>query len=515
MVSQSKNGRMKVKSGVAAAGFILVTAALAAQAMAEPIKTKIDTGLIVGEADGAVAAFKGVPFAAPPVGALRWRPPAPAIAWSGERPALSYGPACPQPTRPDRPNGGGYIGATSEDCLTVNVFAPKQARNAPVMVWIYGGANIYGANSLSSYDGLAFARDGVILVSMNYRLGALGFFAHPALTKAAAPGEPLGNYALMDQIAALKWVQRNIRAFGGDPSNVTLFGESAGGIDTLALMSTPSAKGLFAKAIVESGAGWDKPVTLAAAEEKGAALARKLSPAGSLADLRALPADKIVAEEGRFGPIVDGRLMPEDTTTTFARGHAADVPLIIGSNSFEASLLPALHIPPEGYVAVQPDAVQVAYADLPDTRAKANAMFTDAVMGGPARWIAERESGGAPAWLYYFSFRRAVYRDALPGAPHASEIPFVFDSWDKIDSKLSRGPATAEDRAVTKVMHACWVAFAKAGAPTCPTPQPWPAYTPARDQLMEFGEQTTVRTNFRKRELDAQEAAKAEQLTNR
>jgi para-nitrobenzyl esterase len=290
------------------------------------------------------------------------------------------------------------------------------------MVWIYGGANIYGANSLSSYDGSAFARDGVILVSVNYRLGALGFFAHPALTKAAAPGEPLANYALMDQIAALKWVKRNIAAFGGDPANVTLFGESAGGIDTLALMATPAARGLFAKAIVESGAGWDKPVTLAAAEAAGQDLAAKLAPAGaSLEDLRTLPADKIVAEEGRYGPIVDGRLMVEGTTEAFARGHAVDVPLIVGSNSFEASLLPALHIPPDGYVAVQPETLKAAYAELPNVKAQANAMFTDGAMGGPARWIAGKESGGAPSWLYYFSFRQLGHAgpQALPRPRHA------------------------------------------------------------------------------------------------
>ncbi len=495
---------------------LILCAALGGHAAAAPVKASLDTGVIVGEAQGGVSAFKGVPFAAPPTGALRWRPPAPIAPWSTERPALAYGPACPQPTFPTHPNGGGYRGATSEDCLTVNVFAPTHARRAPVMVWIYGGGNVYGANSLSSYDGSAFARDGVILVSVNYRLGALGFFAHPALTQAAAPGEPLANYALMDQIAALKWVKRNIAAFGGDPSNVTLFGESAGGIDTLALMATPAARGLFAKAIVESGAGWDKPVTLAAAEADGQALAAKLAPAGaSLEALRALPADKIVAEEGRYGPIVDGRLMVEGTTEAFAKGHAVDVPLIIGSNSFEASLLPALHIPPEDYVAVQPETLKAAYAELPNVKAEANAMFTDGAMGGPARWIAGKESGGAPAWLYYFSFRRAVYRDYLPGAPHASEIPFVFDSWDTLDPKLSRGPATPEDRAVTKVMHACWVAFAKTSAPECPTLQPWPAYMPAGDQLMEFGDTIQVRTHLRKPELDAQEAARAGMLGGR
>jgi para-nitrobenzyl esterase len=490
-------------------------AVFAGAASAVPISSpvRIESGVVVGSHEMGVADYLGIPFAAPPVGPLRWKPPAPAAPWSGERPALAYGPACPQPMRPDRPNGGGAFGPTSEDCLSLNVFAPVNAKRAPVMVWIYGGANIYGSNAVTSYDGSAFARDGVILVSVNYRLGALGFFAHPALTRAAKPSEPLGDYALMDQIAALKWVKRNIQAFGGDPDNVTVFGESAGGIDALALMSTPSARGLFAKAIVESGAGWDKPVSLAEAEAAGQALGASLAgPSATLEQLRALPADAIVKTEGRYGPIVDGRLMPESTTQAFARGHAVDVPLIIGSNSFEASLMSAFGIPPEGYFAAQPDALKAAYAEAPSERAKGYAMFTDAIMGGPARWIAAKESGGAPSWLYYFSFRRDVYKAYLPGAPHASEILFVFDSWSHVDPKLSRGVEAPDDKALTAVVHACWVAFAKTGAPRCPTPEPWPAYTPGKDQLMEFGETVGLRTHFRKPQLDAQEAAKADSL---
>ena len=505
---------MKTVFGAAAVmGLVL---GLSNPAGAAPVKATIDTGVLAGDAADGVAAFKAIPFAAPPVGALRWAPPAPTATWTGARPAIAYGPACPQTMRPNGPNGGGASGPTSEDCLSLNVFAPERAKHAPVMVWIYGGANIYGSNAVTSYDGSAFARDGVILVSVNYRLGALGFFAHPALTAAARPGEPLGNYALMDQIAALKWVQRNIKAFGGDPGNVTVFGESAGGIDALALMSTPSAHGLFAKAIIESGAGWDKRVSLADAEAAGRTLGAGLAgPNATLEQLRALPADAIVKADGRYGPIVDGRLMPESTTEAFARGHAVDVPLIIGSNSFEASLMSAFGIPPEGYFAVQSDALKAAYADAPSDKAKGYAMFTDAIMGGPARWIAGKESGGAPSWLYYFSFRRAVYKDYLPGAPHASEIPFVFDSWSHVDPKLSRGVEAADDRALTAIVHACWVAFARTGAPTCPTPQPWPAYTPGRDQLMEFGETTALRTHFKKPQLDAQEAAKAEVLSGK
>jgi para-nitrobenzyl esterase len=501
---RERNMRM-MRTFAAGLGAVVMVGARAASA--EPVKASIDGGVLVGEAGGGVAVFKGVPFAAAPLGPLRWAPPQSASPWSGNRTALAYGPACPQEmTKDGAPNAGGATGPISEDCLSLNIFAPAHARGAPVMVWIYGGGNTTGMNAITAYDGSAFARDGVILVSVNYRLGALGFFAHPALTKAAAPGEPLGNYALMDQIAALKWVQRNIKAFGGDPRRVTVFGESAGGADTLSLMSIPSARGLFAQAIVESGGGWGEPKTLAVAEAAGV---KSTLPADATADqLRALPVDQLIAIHGQFGPIVDGRLMHESVTQAFARGHAADVPLIIGSNSFEASLLASAHAPPAMYLSAQSAAAKAAYADEPTDQAKAYAMFTDGVMGGPARWIAGKESGGAPAWLYYFSFRRAAYKDLFPGAPHATEIPFVFDSWDKIDLRLSKGAETPEDRALTRIVHACWVAFAKTGVPTCPTPQPWPAYTPKRDQLMEFGDAVSVKTHFRKPELDAQQSSK-------
>jgi para-nitrobenzyl esterase len=506
-IVERRERNMRAIGIIAASCAAALTMAAATSASAEPVRAPTDAGVLVGETGEGVSVFKGVPFAAAPMGPLRWAPPQPTPPWRGERSALAYGPACPQQMTTDgTPNAGGATGPISEDCLSLNIFAPAHAHNAPVMVWIYGGGNTTGMNAITAYDGSAFARDGVILVSVNYRLGALGFFAHPALTKAAAPGEPLGSYALMDQIAALKWVQRNIKAFGGDPRRVTVFGESAGGVDTLSLMSIPSARGLFAQAIVESGGGWGEPKTLAMAEAAGV---KATLPADATVDqLRALPLDQLIAIRGA-GPIVDGRLMPESVTQAFARGHAVDVPLIIGSNSFEASLLAGSHAPPAMYLATQPAALKADYADEPTDQAKAYAMFTDGVMGGPARWIAAKESGGAPAWLYYFSFRRAAYKDLFPGAPHATEIPFVFNSWDKIDLRLSKGAETDEDRALTKIVHACWVAFAKTGAPTCPTPQPWPAYNPATDRLIEFGDTVSFKTHFRKPQLDAQQTSKA------
>jgi para-nitrobenzyl esterase len=356
----------------------------------------------------------------------------------------------------------------------------------------------------------------VIVVSVNYRLGALGFFAHPALTRAAKPGEPLGSYGVMDQIAALKWVQSNIATFGGDPRNVTLFGESAGGEDVLTLLATPSAKGLFQRTMVESGGGWSEPVGLSKAEADGVALAGKLGlPADATVDqLRALSVDALVNAAGHYGPIVDGRLMKENATQAFARGDNIHVPLIIGSNSFEASLMQASKVSASDYVAKAPAALRAVYAqEAPDDASLARALFTDQVMGAPARWIAGKSSAGAPTWLYYFSYVRVQARTHLPGANHASQVPYVFDSQDLIP--VYSKEIVDEDRAVAKLMHSCVVGFAKTGAPACGSGQVWPAYTPAGDQLLEFGQSTGVRTHLRKPELDAVEQQQAELLSGK
>lgn len=260
---------------------LAVTSVLAwsSSALAQTVRTA--AGEVAGVTADGVAAWKGIPYAAPPTGPLRWAPPQPASAWRGVREAIAAGPACPQPDRGDG-GGAGAPPAQSEDCLTLNVFAPAGAKNLPVMVWIHGGAFRLGYGGAPIYDGAAFAHQGVILVTINYRLGLLGFFAHPALAAAAKPGEPLGNYGLMDQVAALRWVQENIAAFGGDPRNVTAFGESAGGSSLVYLLANPATKGLFAKAIVESGGGLQRPGGLADAERRG----RRRRPTSASARLR-------------------------------------------------------------------------------------------------------------------------------------------------------------------------------------------------------------------------------------
>jgi para-nitrobenzyl esterase len=482
----------------------LIAGAAQAQPGLPTVRAKVDSGVLVGVQSENANIFRNIPFAAPPVGELRWRPPQPVQPWAAERRSIDAGPSCPQPMNGDgTPNSGGANGPTSEDCLQLNVFAPKGARRAPVMVWIHGGSHRTGAGWV--YDGQNFARDGVVLVAINYRLGALGTFAHPALTQAAGPGEPVGNYGLMDQIAALKWVQRNIAAFGGDPNNVTVFGESAGGMSTLAVLATPAAKGLYQKAIVESGLGWSQPVTLAKKEAEGAAALEKIGlPAtATAADLRAVPAEKLVPLDADYAPFTDGRLMTETPTQALARGHFADVPLIIGSNSGEDSLIgrgPA----PAKMVAMIPPIARIVYPEeaAAGDDALVRAIFTDRVMGGPARWVAAQASGGKPAWLYYFSYVGSRFRPAMTRATHAAEIQYVFEYWGR---RTPMSVVSDEDKAMAGLMHACWVAFAKTSAPKCGT-EAWPAYDPKADQLMEFGSPSGVRTHFRKSRLDAQQA---------
>jgi para-nitrobenzyl esterase len=472
----------------------------AAPAPGEPPKIHVESGLLAGVVEGGARVFRGVPYAAPPVGPLRWKAPQPPAAWSGERNAAVAGPACIQPVEKEEP--------VSEDCLTLQVFAPKEASKAPVMVWVHGGANVLGAGSKPAYDGSAFARDGVVLVAFNYRLGPLGFFAHPALTHAARPDEPLASYGVMDQIAALQWVRRNIAAFGGDPGNVTIFGESAGGLDTLVLLSAPSARGLFEKAIVESpGRNWEPLPMLAAAETVGVQVAAHagLTAEATAEQLRALPVAKLFADtDAEYGPVADGRLLPESPAQAFVRGHALDVPLIIGSNSYEASLRPAATLK----LADLPADLKAVYAGEATTESALGVtLFNDRFFNAPVRWFARRAAPGAPAWLYHFSYVRPSQRSKVPGAPHASEIPYVFDSWDKLSS--ASGLLPAETRAITASMHSCWVAFARTGIPTCQGAPAWAPYSPERDELMEFGLATAVRQHFRQPQLDAQDRVAA------
>ena len=394
--------------------------------------------------------------------------------------ADAFGPACMQPQRP-----GPFAQAISEDCLTLNVWRPAGARlgaKLPVMVWIYGGAFIVGSGSTPTYDGTHFANDGVILVTLNYRLGRFGFFAHPALDGGAGP---VGNYGLMDQIAALRWVKANIVAFGGDPKNVTVFGESAGAVSINILLASPLARGAFDKAIVESGfaRSMGRPLTGEhSAEAIGEAFAAAQGIKGDDADaakaLRALSADQLNAAVPGLGdpatpnPIIDGKLSVEPIATSFAKGHEARVPLLVGGNSYEASLFERqVSARPEAYIARagDPAKVKAVYGDGPRLQVARN-IFTDILITEPDRYEARQWARqGLPVFVYHFSYVPALSRATVPGARHGGEVGYVFDNLPQKPITGYYGAvipaATPDDEKIARAMHAYWVAFAKTGRP--------------------------------------------------
>jgi para-nitrobenzyl esterase len=476
-----------------------------ATAHAASPEVQLDSGRIRGAATTAVASFKGIAYAQPPVGALRWRPPEPPIAWQDTRAAVNYGPDCMQVPFP---GDAAPLGVTpAEDCLYLNVWTPAKfkGRKLPVMVWIYGGGFVNGGSSPPEYDGSAFARDGVVLVSFNYRLGSFGFFAHPALTAEQAGG-PLGNYGYMDQIAALKWVRRNIAAFGGDPKNVTVFGESAGGISVNALLTSPLAGGLFQKAMIESGAGRAGLLparrlsgTADSAEAKGLALAQSFgiegSDASALAKLRAMPAEKLLGNLNMAtmgtnpdyvgGPIEDGTLNVGSPIALYAAGKAQRVPVVVGANSRDIGFMQARTLD-ELFAQFGDDnaRARASYAPDPATPVAAAAFMAggDQAMIEPAREIARLLSLHQPVFEYRFSYVAQSLRATLPGAPHATEIPYVFDT---VAVRYGKD-LTQADEAAAQAMHAYWVGFARTGVPRAAGYPTWPAYTQQGDQLLDF-----------------------------
>lgn len=496
-----------------AAAFILAGSGqvmAAAPPVAAPTAV-LDTGRIAGQASGTINIFRGLPYAAPPVGPLRWRPPQPAAPWSDVRAATNFGYSCPQAGpagETDIVRRGGAPEPTSEDCLTLNVWAPAQAKaSAPVMVWFHGGSGRMGAGSLPYYDGAAFARDGVVLVTVNYRLGHLGGFAHPALTKEADGETPLAAYALMDQIAALQWVKRNIATFGGDPGNVTIFGESSGGISVLTLTVTPSAKGLFHKAIVESGGGWYPPsASLKKAEQGGEALAVAAgAPAeATAAQLRAIPAKTLTSVREGSPPYADRKLLPEDQTIAIDAGRNAAVPLMIGLNSGEDSLLDYGGGMARAKAAVKPGkvaALRRLYGEGTDDELAIRYQLRDGLLTAPARWVADRWSRRAPAYLYYFDHVDEAARHKRTRAAHGAEIYYVFQTLG-LQPDDPPTPTEADARLAAEI-HARWVAFAKTGTPNVEGAAPWLAYSRRADPWMVFGpDRSAVKPNLLKPQLD-------------
>lgn len=476
----------------------------------------IRQGLLQGAADpGAqVVSFKGIPYAKPPTEALRWRPPVPAPGWKGTRDALAFGPACLQP--PQSPGGlySGGMARVSEDCLTLNVWAPAGARKLPVMVWIHGGALVGGSSSEPLYDGVKLARQGIVLVSINYRLGLLGYLAHPVLS-AESPRHRSGNYGLLDQIEALRWVRDNIAAFGGDPRRVTIAGESAGGLSAIALLASPQARGLFARAIVQSGympsyrALHEETRGLPSAEAAGMALARAAGVSDAAALRAADPAALFragLATGWQPEPVIDGILLRRQLAETFARGEQAKVPVLAGFNEGEIRSLPFL-------MPRAPDSQQAYLADVrrrfgaeaaaylavypgADPRADVMASIRDGLYGWAAQYLVRQQAAaGQPAYLYFFRHSTPAQRARDLAAFHASELPYIFGQVGPsatLGANWPRPPLTEAETRLSDAMMRYWVSFVRSGAPTAAGETPWPRYTAPQPAYLDIDERPSA-----------------------
>jgi para-nitrobenzyl esterase len=480
------------------------TAACAGQAPARPAHTRaalvvrISDGQLRGKKAGATDEYLGIPYAAPPVGQLRWAPPQPPASWRGIRPAAKFAPHCPQPA--------GVFGraSTSEDCLYLNVYAPAGNRGSglPVMVWIHGGGFVGGESD--DYNPSALVARGVIVVTINYRLGALGFLAHPAL--ASHPGGPAGDYGLMDQQQALRWVKRNIRSFGGNPANVTIFGESAGGQSVLLQLISPTARGLFAKVIAESGGYAEYPVPLATAEAQGRAFATKAGCASQTAQcLRSLPVSTILADQNQSGASadIDGQVVTQPLKTALASGNFSHVPVIDGSNhdewrlfvalaTFEgqpvtkanylATIESTLHVPARIATAIAGQYPLSKYASPPLAM---SAVGTDGIFACPTLLLDQDLAKYTPLYAYEFNDENAPASYPSPGFPyaaaHASELQYLFGL-----PATSHGTLSAQQQQLAAAMQQDWTSFAKTGVPSASGAATWPRFVPASQEMLSL-----------------------------
>ncbi|MBL8542452.1 MAG: carboxylesterase family protein [Hyphomonadaceae bacterium] len=464
------------------------SAAPVVEAPAGPVQGRLQDGIRV---------FKGIPYAQPPVGPLRWRPTQPAPDWRELRQASEYGPACPQPVARTRGIYAQDLGAQSEDCLTLNVWTPANAHNAPVLVWIHGGALVAGASKEPLYDGARLAAEGIIVVSINYRLGVLGYLAHPELSAESAQ-HVSGNYGLLDQIEALRWVQRNIGAFGGDAANVTIAGESAGGLSVMYLMTSPPARGLFARAIAQSAYMISMPELREArhgheaAETTGLRLAQRLN-AANIAALRQMDADDLVngATAAGYSALgtVDVQILPGQLVDVFDHGEQAPVPILAGFNSGEIRSLTILIPEPPASRDTYERTIRERYLDLSDVflrlypsgniRESMLATTRDAMYGWTAeRLVRSQTAQGAQSYLYLFDHGYPAADEAQLHAFHGSELPYMFGNMQRTPPYWPAIPSTNRERRLADAMVRYWASFARDGRPRAANMPEWAAYGP-------------------------------------
>lgn len=518
---------------------ILMVFNVTAQQVGAPI-VKIESGTIRGIKENDIESFKGIPYAAPPIGEFRWRPPQPVTPWTDIFDATAYGANCAQAPWPR--GAEGIADGSCEDCLFLNLWVPTDRTSVtkfPVMVWIHGGGFVGGGGANPDSEGINFAKKGVILMTFNYRLGRLGHFAFPALNQ-EYPEEMKGSYAYMDQIAALQWVQDNISQFGGDPNNVTIFGESAGGVSVQSLLTIPNAQKLFQKAIIESGGGRDgvltgRPIDQENADPNYPISAQKIginfaqkhgiknTDSNALEKLRALTISEIVDGGQEYyeannipiysGPILDGKLVVETAESVYKTNKTPKKAIIIGSNSAEV---------PAGFInADSKEQLWSLFGSLakeaqkvydPDGEKKLSELLTmvntDKVWAEPARFTANAfEKKGAHSYIYLFSYVPESMKERfIYGAPHASEIPYVFNN---LNARWGINMVTQSDVEVAEKMNAYWINFAKTGNPNGVGLPNWPIFSEKSNKLLEIQADGNVvpKTNPKKVRLDIIEKA--------
>jgi para-nitrobenzyl esterase len=495
-------------------------------AYAQDAVVKTESGLVEGRA-GKVMVFKGIPYASPPTGDLRWKPPKPPEHWQGIRKTLEFGPACMQPS-----TSGGAL--QSEDCLSLNIWTPATgtSRKLPVMVWIHGGGYLNGSGSQPVCNGETLASHGIVVVTFNYRLGVFGFFAHPALT-AESPHRSSGNYGLLDQIAALGWVKRNIAGFGGDPERVTIFGQSAGGNSVFLLLVSPLSDGLFQRAIAQSGGRGAVPIRHRSESWYGMKSMEALDLGffgTDLAPLRRRSVKELLAMAGppgldqffdhsndkgsQFRPIVDGWIIPDDPGRLFDTGQLHNVPLIAGANADEGTLFISRRPPQSSSLEAYHDYVKSMYgadaarllalypaAGEAEVGPSVSRLLGDFMFHHGTRTVARAMARqNAHTYLYLFSRISGLGRSNRLGASHGAEVPYVFGTFSARSPDPNAYDAT--DFKLSREMRAAWVRFAAAGNPNGAGLPSWPAYRASTDRYLDFGDTVGVRAGFHAKGLD-------------